>query len=252
MKTLIVSGIALGVLAVAGPAAAAGPSTQAASPTPSATPPTPCAGCPQVFRTTVTPREITAGGGADVTVSAATGSRVQLLAYSQPSTTYRVVREGTADRGGITFRVTPATSTRLYARTTQGEPTSSVVLTVRSGVSLSVAPCPYGPPVLVDDEDNGRTVDLRYGQKIVVTLRNPGDGGYTLRREAVDTHVLQAQPGSATPGGGLPGDFGTQTYPYRAVGGGTASLGIGYHQFDGPTAESRYVVRVRVSTVVVR
>jgi hypothetical protein len=62
---------------------------------------------------------------------------VTLFAYSRPSTTYKVIRTGTATAAGTyAFTIAPTTSTRLYASTIDGASPSAAVL-VRTVVSLT-------------------------------------------------------------------------------------------------------------------
>ncbi len=78
-----------------------------------------------------------------VVVTAQSGTRVELYAYSRPSTTYAKVREGVVNEAGrIEFRVGPCGNTRLYARSfdQQGNFTDSpsTVITVRTSINLRV------------------------------------------------------------------------------------------------------------------
>jgi hypothetical protein len=89
----------------------------------------------------VNPGDITPGLASVVSVHGSPNQAVQLLAYSRPSTTYVVVRNGITDANGdIEFRVTPGTNTRLYAHYTDG-PASldspSKVIQVHTALSLS-------------------------------------------------------------------------------------------------------------------
>jgi hypothetical protein len=116
----------------------------AASPSPSgsASPTTP-ANCAVVPTVTLEFGTINATGSSGVTVNAPANSQIELLAYSQPSTTYRVVRRATIDNNGAPaqFRITPPTNTRLYAQIvgcTTNPTTASKVLNVRTTLSLNV------------------------------------------------------------------------------------------------------------------
>jgi hypothetical protein len=75
---------------------------------------------------------------ADVTVAAAAGSTVDLFAYTRPSTAFAVVRTGTVGSGGtITWAVRPPRNTRLYAQQRGCTAGASIVLGVRTTLSLA-------------------------------------------------------------------------------------------------------------------
>ena len=92
----------------------------------------------------VTPASVTlekdtiiATGSAGVTVKASANSVVQLFAYTRPSTTFRVVRQAEVGADGTaTFRVVPPANTRLYAQQMNCNASPSVVLNVRTALSL--------------------------------------------------------------------------------------------------------------------
>jgi hypothetical protein len=72
-------------------------------------------------------------------VTGAPNTIIDLFAYSRPSTTYRVVRSGDVGSDGVAeYRVTPPTNTRLYAQQRGCAPGPSVVLNVRTQISLNV------------------------------------------------------------------------------------------------------------------
>ncbi len=85
---------------------------------------------------------IVATGAGSVTVTAKPGAQVELLAYSRPSTTFRVVRTATVGSNGTAvFAVRPPTNTRLYGRVkgcTPDPAAVSTVLNVRTALSLFV------------------------------------------------------------------------------------------------------------------
>jgi 5-hydroxyisourate hydrolase-like protein (transthyretin family) len=118
------------------------PATTPPSPSPSQTPPgqVDCSVTPTV---TLEFGTINATGSSGVTVNAPANSEIQLLAYSQPSTTYRVVRRATINNTGdpAQFRIVPPTNTRLYAQIVgcdTDEVRFSKVLNVRTTLSLNV------------------------------------------------------------------------------------------------------------------
>jgi uncharacterized repeat protein (TIGR01451 family) len=95
-----------------------------------------CAGCaPPTL--TLSRSLIDAGKSVVVSGTARPGATVTLFAYSRPSTTYKVIRTGTATAAGTyAFTIAPTTSTRLYASTIDGASPSAAVL-VRTVVSLT-------------------------------------------------------------------------------------------------------------------
>ena len=82
---------------------------------------------------------ITATGSAEVTIrGGGPGRKATLLAYTRPSTTYRVVRSGTfGEDGTITFSVRPPANTRLYATAESCTSGPSIVLNVRTALTLT-------------------------------------------------------------------------------------------------------------------
>ncbi len=93
--------------------------------------------CQAQSSTTLDRRTITAMQPANVTVTGAPATVVDLYAYTRPSTTYRVVRTATIGTGGsATFRVTPSSNTRLYAQRRGCPAGPSVVLNVRTSLSV--------------------------------------------------------------------------------------------------------------------
>jgi adhesin/invasin len=113
----------------------------AASPsaTPTSTSTTPPVPCTTPATVTLERTTITATGSSGVTVRATANSVVDLFAYSRPSTTYRVVRSAEVGADGVAeFRIVPPTNTRLYAQQRGCSAGQSVVLNVRTQLSLNV------------------------------------------------------------------------------------------------------------------
>lgn len=113
--------------ATVGPSASVGPAPASAAP-------------PSVPSLTVSPPVAEPGTSVRVFGTAEPGARLELLAYSRPSTTYTVARRAVTGDGQYEFRVTPGTNTRLYVRsTTSGGAASSAsaVISIRSRVSLT-------------------------------------------------------------------------------------------------------------------
>ncbi len=82
---------------------------------------------------------IIATGSAVVTVRATPNSVIDLFAYSRPSTTFRVARSAELGADGTTtFRIVPPTNTRLYVQQRGCNASPSIVLNVRTQISLDV------------------------------------------------------------------------------------------------------------------
>ena len=139
--SLAVSSVFLATLAAATPIAAAQQSPSA-SPSPTQTP---VRDCRAGARVSLDRNTITATGSASVTVTYRSNTLVDLFAYTQPSTEYRLVRSETTNADGVaTFVVRPPANTRLEARPRREDCTDpvfgtepSVVLNVRTALTLT-------------------------------------------------------------------------------------------------------------------
>lgn len=109
-----------------------------------------------------------------VTLSGSPDSRVRLMAYSRPSTTYRVVREGiTNTSGNVTFRVTPGGNTRLYATYATGPSRDSGTKVIQVHTTLSLSVTRVGARTY---DFHGRNLPRRAGQ-LITLYRLDGFGG---------------------------------------------------------------------------
>lgn len=142
---------------------------------PTAPAPPPC----ERARVTVERTVITATSDVRVLVMATPNSVVRLLAYSRPSTTYRVVREGTTDaQGAALFAVRPLTNTRLLADEPGCPESASQVVHVRSAVSLGATRLGTR-----DFAFRGRAIPTRPGQ-LVSLYRITSAGQHVLTDQA--------------------------------------------------------------------
>jgi hypothetical protein len=122
---------------------------------------------------------ITAGHVATLSGAADPGTTVELLAYSQPNTTYSVIRRTTAsDTGAYSFSVMPQTNTRLLVRV-GGQRSSSVVVGVRPAISLRTA-----RTALRTYTFTGRVQPIREGQ-IVSVFAKTASGNVLVGRGRV-------------------------------------------------------------------
>jgi hypothetical protein len=123
---------------------------------------------------------ITATGQATVQVRAASGTVVDLFAYSRPSTDFGKVRTATVGADGqAAFSVRPPTNTRLYAQQRDCAQGESVVLNVRTALSLQV--------VRNGERDytfSGDSLPARAGGLIVSLYRLTPDGRAVLTSQA--------------------------------------------------------------------
>jgi hypothetical protein len=104
-----------------------------------------------------------------VTVTGTPNGVIELLAYSRPSTTYRVVRRAeTPSTGRSSFSVVPPTNTRLYARQVgcSGD-SESRVLGVRTVISLQAV-----RTATRTYEFSGSVLPRRAGQLVTVYRRS--------------------------------------------------------------------------------
>jgi predicted secreted protein len=76
--------------------------------------------------------------------------------------------------------------------------------------------------------DSGKTLSVVNGEKILVTLGNPGDGGFTFNAWqynsailALDSHTRNYPPANSPVG-----DFGSDTWQFTAIKNGTSTLKI--------------------------
>jgi len=160
------------------PSASATPTAGTTSPSPSpsntASPGTP-PGC-QVAAARLERTTITATGSSGVTVTAAPNSVVELFAYTRPSTTFRLVRSAEVGADGVAeFRITPPANTRLQARQQGCAFGQSIVLNVRTAISLIVKR--NGPRLYTF---SGDSLPARPGGLIVSLFRVTNDGRQIL------------------------------------------------------------------------
>lgn len=132
---------------------------------------------PCIATTVVLPvSTITATGAATVQVRGGSGTEVDLLAYSRPSTEYAVVRSGLIGNDGTaTFSVRPPTNTRLFARQAGCADGPSIVLNVRTALSLQVV-----RNGARDYTFRGDSLPARTGGLIVSLYRITADGRSVL------------------------------------------------------------------------
>ena len=126
--------------------------------------------------TTLAQNAITATGTGVVTVAAASGTTVELFAYSRPSTQFAVVRTVTVGKDGTTsVAVKPPTNTRLYARQVGCSAGAQIVLNVRTLLTLTAQ-----RNASRDYTFSGRALPARVGGLIVSLYRLTPEGRQVL------------------------------------------------------------------------
>jgi hypothetical protein len=123
---------------------------------------------------------VTSTGLATVIVAAARNSTIDLFAYSRPATDYKVVRTGVIGADGtVAFQIRPATNTRMYAQQRGCTPGTSVVLNVRTALTLAVVRNGVRTYTF-----SGDSVPARPGGLIVSVYRVNADGTEVLALQA--------------------------------------------------------------------
>lgn len=123
---------------------------------------------------------IRAGESGRVTVRGTSGTVVDLWAYTRPSTTYRLVRTGVlAADGTLAFDVRPPANTRLQARHRDCAFGPSVVLNVRTALTLDVERTGPGEYAF-----SGDSLPARPGGLVVSVYRITTDGTQVLTAQA--------------------------------------------------------------------
>jgi hypothetical protein len=119
-----------------------------------------------------------------VTLHGSPDTRVRLMAYSRPSTTYQIARESiTNTAGDVTFRVTPGGNTRLYATYGTADTSTdspSQVIQVHTTLSLSAT-----RTAVRTYDFHGRNLPQRAGQ--LITLYRLTNTGGEVRTAIVRT-----------------------------------------------------------------
>ena len=146
------------------------------SPSPTSTPPPACT----TASTLLGAAFINAMQSADVTVTAARGSTVDLFAYTRPSTSYAIVRSGVVTSNGtVTWSIRPPRNTRLYAQQRGCPAGNQVVLGVRTTLTLGAVRNGTRNYTFYGDSLPART-----GGLIVSLYRVNADGSQVLTGQA--------------------------------------------------------------------
>ncbi|MCL5795096.1 MAG: protease inhibitor I42 family protein [Patescibacteria group bacterium] len=79
--------------------------------------------------------------------------------------------------------------------------------------------------VNISDSSNGQTITLKKSQKIIVTLTDPGDGGYVFADPAYNKEIIQLTDYQNIPStSGAVGDFGSDKWTFEAIKSGSTDL----------------------------
>lgn len=102
--------------------------------------------------------------------------------------------------------------------------------------------------------DSGKTITLTTGQTFLVTLSNPGDGGYVFDNPQYDASLLQlnshlhTSPISSTSSPVTPGNFGTDSWQFVALKPGTTDLTITAAQpWNGGGTATMFKISVNIT-----
>lgn len=105
----------------------------------------------------------------------------------------------------------------------------ALLVTVMAASVLAQAPT---EPLKLTDKDNGKTVQLKPGDMVEITLPGNATTGYSWGVVGVDESVLKQVGGwDYTPSSDTPGAPGTYVLTFQAVGAGTTDLALGYKQW---------------------
>ena len=82
--------------------------------------------------------------------------------------------------------------------------------------------------ITLTSADAHKDIAAKKGQKIQLTLRNPGDGGYQFDEVTLDMSllILDSHTHTSSPNNGMVGNFGTDTWIFTAVGSGKTTIKI--------------------------
>ncbi len=114
-------------------------------------------------------------------------------------------------------------------------------------------PKPEISPLVLTHSDNNKTFTVFKGQKIILTLGNPGDGGFSINPPAFNAAILslsaQSHTGPVQPAQPpyIMGDFGTDTFHFIAQSSGTTVLTITCSQYwDGGSTNTMFTATINV------
>ncbi|MCL4501090.1 MAG: protease inhibitor I42 family protein [Deltaproteobacteria bacterium] len=100
------------------------------------------------------------------------------------------------------------------------------------------------------EADNGKTLTLKVGEKLILDLRNPGSGGYNVLPPVYDDKILTLlSRRDMPPKKSMPGDFGRIEFVWQARQAGDTEVTVNIARpWEKATAPKQFMqVRVRVS-----
>lgn len=126
-------------------------------------------------------------------------------------------------------------------------------LTLASFSQLTVLPAvskPVPSAIHINEQRNGDTVRMTAGQLLVLTLPSNPSTGYGWEITGLNPNLLKEDGPPATgrsTGQPMPGEPGTITYRFRAIGEGSATLQLGRRRsFEPPTIPPIQEFRIQV------
>ena len=104
-----------------------------------------------------------------------------------------------------------------------------VLISCKASHGITASAQANNTPVLhLTEADKGKTISVKKNQKIELTLRHPGDGGYSFNEPEINTSLLKLESHvhHAATKYAKPGDFGNDVWVFTPVGTGQADLTI--------------------------
>ncbi len=124
-----------------------------------------------------------------------------------------------------------------------------VVIVVGAIAALVLVLWPAAGEVVLTADDNGRAVELRQGQRLVVRLASNPTTGYSWAPVDLDASLLEAEEPLFQADSELLGAGGTESLGFRALEQGQATLTLAYHrpweEGIAPLQTVRFTVTVR-------
>jgi len=84
--------------------------------------------------------------------------------------------------------------------------------------------------IYLTESDNNVNITIFLGDKINLTLKDYGDGGYQWIIEQYDPSIIRFETSSNWGASGIPGDFGKDTWIFKTVGTGSTILKLRCYQ----------------------
>jgi len=95
--------------------------------------------------------------------------------------------------------------------------------------------------------DSNKTINVTTGEKILVTLKDPGDGGFSFDAWQFNTSVLKLSDHNRSSGiiNAAVGDFGTDTWEFDVIGTGVSQMKISGSRGNESVSMFKTTIQVR-------